>query len=73
MMVLIIFWALDIDTSAENFGWLLLFALVSNFTFNAQGYFIGLAVNDESDGAKHVNLLFSLLFLVVDGGLVNID
>lgn len=49
MMILIIFWALSIDTSAENFGWTLLFAWVSNMTFNAQGYFIGLAVNDEGD------------------------
>ena len=52
MMMLIIFWAIDIETSAENFGWTLLFATISNYTFNAQGYFVGLAVNDENDGAK---------------------
>lgn len=72
IMMLIIFWAIDIDTSWENFGWTLSFAIVSNFCFNAQGYFVGLAVNDQGDQAKQVNLLISLLFLIVDGGLVNI-
>ena len=72
MMVLIVFWSIGIETTLENFGWFLLIAMVSNFTFNAQGYFVGLAVNDEGGAAKEVNMLISLLFLIVSGGLVNL-
>lgn len=72
-MILILFWGVGISTTVENLAWLFLFGILANFTYNAQGFFIGLAVNDESDGAKLVNISLSLAFMMVNGVLINIS
>jgi len=48
IFILIIFWTLDIETTAENFGWYVAYGLAANFYFAGQGYLLGILIPDEN-------------------------
>lgn len=71
IMFLMLFWCLAIDQSWNNLLWLLGFSIVGNFTWAAMGFFVGLTIPDESDGAKVINVMLCMIFMSVNGGIVN--
>jgi len=71
IMILILFWLIDIDTSLNNFLWFMAFGLLSNFVFCGQGFFLGIMVLDESS-VKIINVLFVMVFLASNGVLCNL-
>jgi len=71
IMVLIVFWALGIDTSQKNFWELLLFSFIGNMVCCGQGYAIGTLVDDE-DASKICNFLIIMILLGTGGSIANI-
>ena len=71
IMILWLFWFLDIDTSGNNFLWFCLFGNLSNFVFCGQGYFLGITFPDESN-VKIINFLFIMVFIASNGVLCNL-
>ena len=71
IMILILFWLLDINTSSVNFWWFVAYGVLSNFIFCGQGFFVGIMVMD-ADQAKIVNFLFVMVFLASNGVLCNL-
>lgn len=71
IMLLCIFWALDVDESIGNFLWIMSFGLAGNFVFCGQGFFWGIAVPDE-DRVKLVNQLNVMIFIMSNGALTNL-
>jgi len=71
ILICILFWLIDIDTSQLNFWWLVAFGNLSNFIFCGQGYFLGIMVLDESN-VKIVNFMFIMLFISSNGLLCNL-
>jgi hypothetical protein len=45
IMIMMLFWNIGIDTSRDNFLWLLAFGLMGNFIYCGQGYFIGIMLS----------------------------
>lgn len=72
IMILIIFWNVGIDTSNQNLEWLFAFGLLGNFIYCAQGYFIGIVVNDPA-AAKLTNLMVIMVMFTTNGVLCNMD
>lgn len=71
IMVVTIFWGIGINTSFENFRWMMAYGVISNYVFCSQGYFVGIAVDSE-DGCKVVNMFIVLLFSTCNGVLANL-
>lgn len=70
--IFVLFWGIGIDTSALNFGWMMGFGVLSNVVFCGQGYFLGIAVDDE-DRVKLVNMFVILIFSTCNGILANLE
>lgn len=71
MMVPMMFWAVGIDTSFENFVWVFAIATLSGFVYCAQGFFWGLLIKDE-DQVQQANIFTVMIFLCTNGSLVNL-
>jgi hypothetical protein len=71
VMIIIIFWNIGIDTSIENFGYMVLFSILANFVFNGQGYFLGIVTNDDTT-SKDMNVLLTMIFMTGNGVLCNL-
>lgn len=71
MMVPMMFWAVGIDTSFENFIWIFIIAALSGFVYCAQGFFWGLLIKDE-DQVQQANIFTVMIFLCTNGSLVNL-
>ena len=69
----IITWGLKIDESTNNLMWLFALNLVGNFVWSAMGFFIGLVISDEGDGAKLVSVTLCMIFIALNGNIVNPD
>lgn len=70
-MILILFWNIEIDTSANNFLWICCYGIMGNFLFCGQGYFLGVMVLDET-AVKLWNFMFIMLFMASNGILANL-
>jgi len=66
------FFCIGIDTSFQNYCWVMAYAQISNFLFCGQGYLLGILVTDEND-VKLVNLLFLLTWTTGTGILCNLS
>lgn len=71
IMFLMLFWGIGITTSFDNLMWLWGLSVVGNFVWSAMGFWVGLVVSDESDGAKVVVVTICMIFMSVNGGIVN--
>ena len=71
IMILVLFWLIDIDTDANNFLWFSAFGCLSNFIFCGQGYFLGILVLDESN-VKIVNFMVIMFWISCNGVLANL-
>ena len=47
IMIVVMFWGVGIDTSLTNFSWMMIYGIISNYAFCSQGYFVGIAFDDE--------------------------
>lgn len=65
------FWAVDMDTSASNLAWIFAFSIAGDQVWTTMGFFIGLTVSDEGDAAKIVLVFANIVFLSVNGGILN--
>ena len=70
-MIILLFWTLDIKTTAENFLWMIAYGVISNTTFCAQGYLLGILFENE-EVVKLVNGLVVMIFVSSNGVMVNI-
>lgn len=57
IMIMVTFWAIGIDTSLDNFLYMMYYGFLSNFVFCGQGYFSSFLVPDETNVG-----LFNALF-----------
>jgi hypothetical protein len=64
------FWAVGIEYS-YNLLWIYAFSLAGDQVWTTMGFFIGLTVSDEGDAAKIVLVFANIVFLSVNGGIVN--
>lgn len=71
IMILAVFWCIDISTDIENFIYMMSFGLLGNFVFCGQGFFWGIAVTDE-DRVKLVNQFNVIIFIMCNGALTNL-
>lgn len=72
IMILLLFWLVDIDTSLENFLWFCAYGNLSNMVFCGQGYFLGITFPDETS-VKIINFLFIMVWMATNGILCNLD
>ena len=71
-MILLLFWLIGIDTDSDNFWWMMLYGVLSNFAFCGQGYYMGIVVLDE-DAVKVANFMFIMLWMTSNGVLSNLE
>lgn len=62
---------IGMSTDLENLLWLYAFTILGNFTWSAMGFWVGIAVNDEKDGAKGIVSFLLVIFIAVNGIMVN--
>ena len=71
IMLMSIFWFIDIDTDIVNFLYIMAFGLMGNFVFCGQGFFWGIAVTNE-DQVKLINQINVMIFIMCNGALTNL-
>lgn len=67
----ITFWSIKMDTSWSNLAWIYAFGVAGDQVWTTMGFFIGLTVSDQGDAAKIVLVFINIVFLSVNGGIVN--
>ena len=72
IMILVLYWNLDIEETRDNFLWFCAYGILSNFIFCGQGYFLGIMVLDES-AVKIVNFLVIMIWISCNGVLCNLN
>lgn len=65
------FWAVNMDKAWYNLLWIYAFSVAGDQVWTTMGFFIGLSVSDEGDAAKIVLVFVNIVFLSVNGGIVN--
>ena len=70
-MVPMMFWAIGVDTSFENFAWVFGLATASGFAFCAQGFFWGMLIENEEQ-CQNLNAFVVMVFLCTNGCMINI-
>ena len=65
------FWAVKIDMDLKNLAWLIWFSIVGDQVWTIMGFWIGLTINDEGDGAKIILVFVCMVLMAVNGGMIN--
>lgn len=65
------FWAVRIDYDIKNLAWLVAFSIVGDQVWTVMGFWIGLTINDEGDGAKIILVFVCMVLMAVNGGMIN--
>ena len=71
-MILCLFWALNINTSAENFLYMSAYGLISNAVFCGQGYWLGVCFPEDDATVKLCNLLLIMIWVMSNGIFANL-
>lgn len=70
-MIMALFWFIDIETSNENFFYMMAYGLMANWIFVCQGYCLGIFFPDGST-VNTVNVIFIILMLMTNGVVSNL-
>lgn len=71
IMFACLFWSTGMDRSWYNLAWVFLFGWAGDLVWTTMGFFIGLTISDEGDAAKIVLVFCNIVFLSVNGAILN--